>query len=288
MKTNLAGKVSEQAFSQLVEAVESGKSHKLVEYLKAMGRFHNYSLGNVMLIGFQKPEATRVAGFHAWQKLGRFVKKNEKGIAIMAPVIWRRKVTNESDGPDKQETDDETVMAFRTVYVFDYSQTEGKPLAEFARVRGDPGVYIEKLRDYVTGKGIIIEYSDSIGSAEGVSSGGLIRLKKGLSPAEELSVLAHETAHELLHRDKNNTPKDKKVRETEAEAVAFVVCHGIGLDTNTASSDYIQLYDGDKETLMKSLERIQKTASEMLDTVMSDKESGEQAAEGESCLTVAA
>jgi len=66
-----------------------------------------------------------------------------------------------------------------------------------------------------------------------------LKLKRGLSAAEELSVLAHEAAHEILHRDKENTPKDKKVRETEAEAVAFVICHGIGLDTSSASSDYI-------------------------------------------------
>jgi hypothetical protein len=90
MKTNHARKVSEQAFKELVDAVEAGKSQKLVEYLKAMGRFHNYSLGNAILIGFQKPRAMRVAGFRTWQKLGRYVKRNEKGIAIMAPIVRRR------------------------------------------------------------------------------------------------------------------------------------------------------------------------------------------------------
>jgi hypothetical protein len=120
-----------------------------------------------------------------------------------------------------------------------------------------------------------------------VSSGGLIRLKKGLTAAEELSVLAHETAHEVLHKNRENMPKEKKVRETEAEAVAFVVCHAIGLDTNSASSDYIQLYNGDKETLIESLGRIQKTASEILEVVM-DKESEGETTSGESCVAVAA
>ena len=155
-------------------------------------------------------------------------------------------------------------------------------------MNGDPGVYIERLREYVTRKGIILEYSDTIGSAEGVSAGGLIKLKKGLSAAEELSVLAHEAAHELMHKDRNNMPKDKKVRETEAEAVAFVVCHGIGLDTNSACSDYIQLYDGDKKTLHQSLERIQRTAAEILEAVMSGKKSEGQTVGGESCVAVAA
>jgi antirestriction protein ArdC len=287
MKTNHAREVSEQAFNALVEAVETGKSQKLVEYLKAMGRFHNYSLGNAIMIGFQKPDATRVAGFRTWQKLGRHVKRNEKGIAIMAPIVWRRKATHANDQKDVQDRDDESAVAFKTAYVFDISQTDGKPLPEFARVNGDPSVYTERLREYVTSKGIMLEYSDAIGSAEGVSSGGLIRLKKGLTAAEELSVLAHEAAHEALHHNRNDMAKEKKIRETEAEAVAFVVCQGIGLDTNSASSDYIQLYNGDKETLMKSLGRIQRTATEILAAVM-DRGSECETAGGESCVAVAA
>ena len=95
------------------------------------------------------------------------------------------------------------------------------------------------------------------------------------------------STHEILHPDKNNRPKDKKVRETEAEAVAFVVCHAIGLDTNGASSDYIQLYNGNKETLIESLGRIQKTASGILEAIM-DKESQGETVGGKSCTAVAA
>jgi antirestriction protein ArdC len=288
MRNNHAREVSKKAFDELVKAVEAGKSQKLIEYLKATGRFHNYSLGNAILIGFQKPDATRVAGFRTWQKLGRHVKRNEKGIAIMAPIVWRRKVTPADDNDNEKEREEETALAFKTAYVFDISQTDGKPLPEFARAQGDPGIFLERLRDYVVSKGIKWEYSDAIGSAEGVSVGGLIKLKNGLTAAEELSVLAHETAHEILHMDKNNRPKDKKARETEAEAVAFVVCHGVGLDTNSASSDYIQLYNGDKETLMKSLERIQRTAAEILGAVMADKECERETAGGEACVAVAA
>jgi antirestriction protein ArdC len=228
MRANRARKVSEQAFNELVEAVEVGKSRKLVGYLKAIGRFHNYSLGNAILIGFQKPDATRVAGFRT-QKLGRHVKRNEKGFAIMAPIVWRRKVIHEDDKEDQQERKEKPALAFKTAFVFDISQTDGKPLSEFARVDGDPGVFTERLRQYVTSKGIVLEYSDAIGSAEGVSAGGLIKLKKGLSEAEELSVLGHELAHEIVHKDREKMPKDKRVRETEAEAVAFVVCHSVGL-----------------------------------------------------------
>jgi len=286
MRTNRARKVSQRAFNELVDAVEAGKSQKLIEYLKAMGRFHNYSLGNAILIGFQRPDATRVAGFRTWQRLGRHVRKGEHGIAIMAPVVWRRQVIS-GEGEDEQEPNEETALAFKTAYVFDISQTDGKPLPEFARVTGDPAIYMKRLRDYVTSKGIVTEYSNQIGLAEGVSSGGLIRLKKGLSCAEEFSVLAHELAHQILHMSKDDISKDKKVRETEAEAVAFVVCHAIGLDVNTASSDYIQLYNGDKETLLQSLERIKRTASDILSEIMKEQNDRSQDVEL-SCLAEAA
>ncbi|MHC4699249.1 MAG: ArdC-like ssDNA-binding domain-containing protein [Planctomycetota bacterium] len=285
MKTNHARKVSEQAFNELVEAVEAGKSQKLVDYLKAMGRFHKYSLGNAILIGFQRPAATHVAGFRTWQRLGRHVKKNEKGIAIMAPIRWRRKTTPD-DADDEQEPEEETALVFKTAYVFDISQTDGKPLPEFARAQGDPGAYTERLEEFISGRGIKLERSN-LRIAEGISIGGTILLKASLAPADEFSVLVHETAHGMLHLDPSSRPKDKKVREAEAEAVAFVVCHGIGLDTDSASGDYIQLYNGDKETLMQSLERIQRTAAEVLGAIMVT-ESERAAAGGEVCVTVAA
>ncbi len=110
--------------------------------------------------------------------------------------------------------------------------------------------------------------------AEGVSIGGTILLKASLAPADAFSVLVHELAHERLHQDPGNRPKERTVREAEAEAVAYVVCQGIGLDVNTASSDYIQLYDGDKKTLIASLERIQRTAAEILEAVTDEPAAG--------------
>jgi antirestriction protein ArdC len=252
-----------RAFDQLVKSVEAGKSQKLIEYLKAMGRFHQYSVGNAILIGFQKPGATHVAGFRMWQRLGRRVKKGEHGIAIMAPIVYRRKI--EPEESDEKETGDETVRTFKTVHVFDVSQTDGKPLPEFAMVRGDPRQFLDRLNEFAAAKRILVKHT--LMTAEGASAGGMILLKQSLKPAEEFSVLCHELAHEILHRDPNDTPKDKKVRETEAEAVAFVVCHGVGLDVSSASSDYIQLYDGDRKTLLESLERIQRTAAEILGAI---------------------
>ena len=284
MRTNRARKISEQAFNKLIEAVEAGKSDKLIEYLKVMGRFHRYSAMNSLLIGFQFPDATHVAGFHTWRKLGRYVKTGSKGIAIMAPIVWRKKIVNAQD----DEPEEQVATFFKTVYIFDVSQTEGKPLPEFACVRGDPADYTHRLEEFISGQGIKLEYSDKTGSAEGVSCGGMIKVKKGLTAAETFSVLVHELSHEILHRDKDHTPKERKVRETEAEAVAFVVCQGIGLDVGSCGSDYIQLYDGDKKMLLESLERIQRTAAEILAVIIPDNNSRAKISMSESLASAAA
>jgi antirestriction protein ArdC len=269
MKRDELKKAAREALEKLIRDVEAGISETLKGYLKAMGRFHRYSVGNAILIGLQKPDATHVAGFRAWEQLGRHVKKGEHGIAIMAPVVWRRKARDDADQQRHEDPDNEVVSTFKAAYVFDISQTEGKPLPEFARAKGDPGAYLERLERFIMGRGIKLERGD-LRIAEGVSVGGTILLKASLAPAEEFSTMVHELAHEMLHQDPADRPKDKTVREAEAEAVAYVVCQGIGLDTNTASSDYIQLYDGDKKTLMASLERIQRTAGEILEGVTAE------------------
>ena len=108
-------------------------------YLAVMGRFHQYSWGNALLIASQRPAATRVAGFQTWRKLGRHVRKGEKGIMILAPVVVKKRVDTE-DGEDEQTR----VFGFRAAYVFDQSQTDGDPLPEFAAVQGDPQQYTER------------------------------------------------------------------------------------------------------------------------------------------------
>jgi O-succinylbenzoate synthase len=122
--------------------------------------------------------------------------------------------------------------------------------------------------------GIALEYADLSIGVDGWSAGGRIGIRTGLSPAEEFSVLVHEFAHELLHGTGKRWLVNRTVRETEAEAVAFVVCEAIGLETNQAAADYIQLYDGDRDTLLNSLDRIQRTARVMIDGLMGTKAEG--------------
>src|SRR5580658_7577059 len=249
----------------LIEQLEQGHSEALTAYLTAMGRFHNYSFGNILEIARQKPDATRVAGLYAWNQLGRKVKKGEHGIRILAPVIGVRRKKDEEAEKDIRTQNQAVLVGFRAAHVFDVSQTEGTELPEFSeRVSGNAGQYRDRLVDFVIAQGIALEFKESIAPALGVSYGGKIALLPGQSSAEEFSTLVHELAHEMLHKAERRTATTKTVRETEAEAVAFVVGKTIGLETGRASADYIHLYHGNASLLAESLEVIQKTSAVIL------------------------
>lgn len=275
-KANRAKQIADQALENLTKALEQGKSESLTAYLAAMARFHRYSFGNILLIASQRPDASRVAGYRTWQSLDRFVKQGEKGILIFAPMFLKKRTTEGEVAPTTDADEDgEKVLRFRAVYVFDVSQTDGKPLPEPATVNGDAAGYIDRLKAFVERRGIKVDYIPSLNGADGMSCGGKIILSTCLEPAEEFSVLAHELAHEMLHHGEGAQRGTKTVRETEAEAVAFVVCQAVGLDTNTAASDYIQLYAGDKDTLAASLERIQQAASTIIAAITPSSECDE-------------
>jgi len=263
MKVEQAKQIASNAIEQLRQALESGHSKQLKEYLAAMARFRCYSLHNVMLIASQQPNARHVASFHAWRKLGRFVKKGEKGILILAPIVRKKAANNGEDEPDKSSV----AVGFRAAYVFDISQTDGQALPEIGSIHGNPREYRERLAKFVADQGIALEYSKEIAPARGTSSGGKISLLPGLSPAEEFATLAHELAHELMHKAERRSSTTKRIRETEAEAVAFVVCSGIGLETGSAAQDYIGLYTGDAKLLSESLEYVQGTAIQILKAI---------------------
>jgi hypothetical protein len=158
-------------------------------------------------------------------------------------------------------------FGFRAVYVFDISQTEGKELPGLTEVGGDVSGHRERLFEFVQSQGIELSYSERIAPAKGLSHGAKITLLYGMKPAEEFSTLVHEIAHEMLHRGDRRTLTTKQVRETEAEAVAFVVAKAIGLETGTASTDYIQLWHGDANLLRQNLEAVQQTAAVILGAI---------------------
>jgi len=264
-KDNPTQQAIKQAVDFLIEQLQQGKSEMLTAYLTAMAQFHSYSFGNILLIARQKPDAQRVAGIRTWNELGRYVRKGEKGIQILAPMMGFRRRKDDGTDEDAAAQKQQVLIGFRAVYVFDVSQTEGAELPEMNHtVTGEVGEHRDRLFDFIRQQNITLEYNEKIAPALGVSYGGKIVLLPGQSKAEEFTTLVHELAHEILHKAERRILTTQTVRETEAEAVAFVVSKAVGLETGLASADYIQLYHGNAELLAESLEIVQRTASVIL------------------------
>jgi hypothetical protein len=270
-KDNPTQQLIKQAVDYLIQQLEAGKSETLTAYLGAMARFHSYSFGNILTIARQRPTATRVAGIRAWNELGRFVRKGEKGIQILAPIIGNRRKRDEAE-QEQDEKPASVLIGFRAVYVFDLSQTEGADLPEFEHnITGEVGEHRDRMITFLAQQNITLEFNEKIAPALGVSYGGKIALLPGQSKAEEFATLVHEAAHELLHKAERRTMTTATVRETEAEAVAFIVGQSVGLDMGTASSDYIQMYAGDAALLAESLEVIQRTSAVILSAIQAEE-----------------
>ncbi len=261
MKAEHARKIADQALESLSAALRQGRSEALAKYLAMLARFHNYSFGNVMLILWQRPEAAHVAGVQHLEAVRSVVRKGEKGI------VHHRADGHPSPGRGQGRSGrcrGQPVLRFRGVHVFDVSQTDGEVLPEPPRVSGDPSLHLDRIRALVTERGIKLDHDDLPIGADGVSRGGRISVRAGLDAAHEFSVTVHELAMNCSTAREDRKAFSKTVRETEAEAVAFVVCQAIGLEVGTAASDYIKLYNGNTETLAGSLDRIQKISAEII------------------------
>jgi len=234
----LASRVDE-FISQLATSTDTARtSATFLAYLATAAKFHHYSLQNIGLILFQQPEATRVAGFHTWLKFCRHVRKGEKGIAILAPLI--RKV--DTDAGEKVPA----VAGYRTVYVFDVSQTEGEPLPEpptWTSPERQADLH-QRLIAYATSLGVSVHDVPNVSNHP--SAQGSYNRRTNLieiTAAAGTQTLIHEIAHAILHgqhiADAHLPPQ--AIRELQAESVAFVVARHFGLDTS-AAPNYLALH----------------------------------------------
>jgi len=242
------------------------QSELFKDYLRAASLFWSYSFGNCLLIWSQRPTATRVAGYRTWQKLNRYVRKGEKAIHILAPMVFRDKRQADADG---LVTEERQRIWFKPVCVFDLAQTDGQPLPDLPQTyAGDPGALESSLLALAAAHGIVVEFG-STGDANGFSEEGgkHIVVSEALNPAGRASVLVHELAHSLLHFN-----KDRKVnlrqRELEAESVAYVVGSHFGLETR--ADMYLASYGVKAADLLESLPIIQKTAAEIIRAIEGD------------------
>jgi antirestriction protein ArdC len=237
-------------------------SQEFLDFLKTMCRFHRYSFHNQMMILAQKPDATRIAGFRTWKKLGRYVKRGEKGIMIFVPIICHREDSQDKDDEESQEQPEEEVTYFKTGYVFDISQTEGKPLPQISLAVEDQGAALYdsclKLADK---HGITVDVVSGL-KHYGVSKGGAVLLREAANKTAMAATLIHELAHERLHQKKREQTLDKETKELEAETVAYLVCSHFGIDV--PSHKYLATWQK-KHQIMESLQRISQCSHEMIE-----------------------
>ena len=285
-------KTEKQKVQEITEKLEQGikelfESEKYKTYLNTMSKFHNYSFNNTMLIAMQKPDATLVAGFKAWQKnFDRHVKKGEKGIRILAPAPYKIKeerdkidpVTQEllldKDGNPQKEEVEITIPAFRAVSVFDVAQTDGKPIPELAakELLSDVEGYQDMIRAVEAISPVPIELEEIAGDSKGYydREAKRIAVQENMSEGQTLKTMIHEVAHSKLHSKEveqdEQMKKDRNTKEVEAESIAYTVCQHFGVDTSDYSFGYIAGWSSGRDTkeLRASMDTIRRTASELI------------------------
>ena len=286
---------TDKKLKEITERLEQGvkeifTSERYTEYLDTMSKFHNYSFNNTLLITMQKPDATLVAGYQAWQKkFNRHVKRGEKGIQIIAPTPVKEKQEIEKIDPDTQEPiigDDgqpETeivemvIPRFRVATVFDVSQTEGEPIAELdvPELTGSVqfyDIFMEALQDISP---VPVRFMEIDGEAKGYyhQTEKYIAIKTGMSNLQSMKTGVHEVAHAILHdsdvMDADGIIKGKTAKEVEAESIAYIVCSHFGLDTSEYSFTYIASWceSQNMKTLKASMDTIRKTSAGIIENI---------------------
>lgn len=273
---------------------ESGDMEKYRNYLRTMSRFHNYSLNNQALIHLQRPDATLVAGYNRWRdKFSRHVLRGEKGITIIAPTPYKKKIEQEKLDPDTRlpildadgkvitEEKEIEIPMFRPVKVFDYAQTDGKPLPErvaspVANLTGSVENYEAFMEALRRSSPVPVEVKPTSADVDGYFSpkSQSITLRKGMSEVQTVSAAVHEIAHAKLHNYGLQQPEERRhksrnTEEVEAESISFMVCAYFGIETGANSFGYVATWSKNAELpeFRASLDTIGKTANGIITDV---------------------
>ena len=273
---------------------ESGDMEKYRNYLRTMSRFHNYSLNNQALIHLQRPDATFVAGYNRWRdKFSRHVLRGEKGITIIAPTPHKKKIEQEKLDPDTKlpildadgkivtEEKEIEIPMFRPVKVFDYAQTDGKPLPErvaspVANLTGSVENYEAFMEALRRSSPVPVEFKPLSADMDGYFSpkSQSITLREGMSEVQTVSAAVHEIAHAKLHnyglqQAAERKAKSRNTEEVEAESISFMVCAYFGIETGANSFGYVATWSKNAELpeFRASLDTISKTANGIITDV---------------------
>ena len=270
----------EQITAGVAALVETDRWRQM---LQAAAKSHSYSLGNVLLIALQAPQASRVAGFRTWQGLGRHVRKGERGIAILAPCSSRPTTPAAGSDSTSEQPQGELggavapagvgrqLRGFRVVHVFALDQTEGDPLPDVVPVlltgQAPAGLW-DELAGQVSGHGYTLERGDCAG-ANGWTDPArrVVRVRADVDDAQAVKTLAHELGHlECGHVTDRPTYLTCRGRcEVEAESVAYVVAASVGLDTAGYTFAYVAGWaGGDLGMVRPAVETVTTTARTIL------------------------
>ena len=293
-----------ERIKEIVTGIEANiqdlfQSDKFADYLRTMSRFHSYSYNNTILIHMQMPSATHVAGFNKWKnQFGRHVKKGEKGLTIIAPTPFKKRIEEMKLDPDTRapvlDHDGNVIMEereveiplFRPVKVFDVSQTEGRPLPSLvSSLTGDVQQYEAFMEALRRTSPVSIMFKPLREGLDGFLSlnDQTITIREGMSQVQTVCAAVHEITHAMLHNREREQltaaagitdreppkPKDKNTKEVEAESVSYTVCQYYGIETSANSLGYIATWSKDKTLpeLKASLETISKTANILITSI---------------------
>ena len=259
----------------LIDAIRTGDTERLTNYLAFSSRFHRYSPRNQQLIYDQKPEATRVASYGTWKKEGYQVAEKQIGIRILVPKFPKghkqgvvEEASLEAEADEKQRKAKEVFFAthnFTVGSVFDVSQLtpDRRPPEFFTAIAGDHQALHERLIQAVEQEGITYQESLDTQGARGYSAGGLIVVRPDQPPGNKAAVTTHEWAHEIMHKEEERRSLPRQVKECHAEATAFVVLSHFGV-TIPYSAEYLQMWGNTQESLRKELDQVAGAATQII------------------------
>ena len=253
ISSNDLNKQIEQHLQELGNATDKARtSEEMIRYLDFCAKFHQYSAGNIWLILLAKPDASHVAGYQRWKSMGRWVRKGERGIPILAPVLVKEEMID--------SIEEKRLVGFRVVYVYDVSQTDGELLPSVPDWKSpDKNEELQsRLLDLAKAKGIEIAIEKLEGDTQGISKGGSIVL----SPQAGTKTLVHEIAHELLHHVEKISLSRSEM-ELEAEATGYIVCRYFGLD-DLNSPNYLSLFTITTNDFLNHMDRTRDVANQII------------------------
>lgn len=295
-----------QEMKDITDRLEQGvseifQSEKYQQFLDTMAKFPQYSLNNNLLIMIQKPDATLCQSYTGWKQMGRFVKKGEKGIRILAPAPYKMereqdkldekgKAVLDKDGEPVKETVQINITAFKPVSTFDLSQTDGEPLPTIgaSELTGSVEGYATLFEAIKESSPVPIGFEDIKGGAKGYfhTEENRIAIQEGMSEVQNVKTAIHEMAHAKLHnmeaqKAREDGGQTRSSKEVEAESVAYTVCQHFGIDTSDYSFAYVAGWSQGKEMLelKESLNTIRTAASELITAI--DEKAQELIAEKE-------